>query len=435
MALLDHQKLNEALKSCVKCGKCLTKCPIYRENRDEKGGARGKIALLRHVCEKDQTLINRLDHVADQCLYCLNCQSVCPQNVELGLLIPFLRQMKGERTRSRKWTRSVLSKKLSDPEFIRRLPDHLRRFQLLLTASVPENRGIHLRFPLPSVPRSRVLPNIALRSFVQSHPHKYPGEPGRPRVGFFVGCLHNFLEVGTAVATIKLLQRLGMSVIVPEQQTCCGLPHFSSGMIEAAEKLARSNIEVFADQGCDYIISGCPTCVAMLSLHYPRLGPRHNPFTGRTMDTLSFLALHAPDLVKRKASVSDHDWYTYHDPCHLAGELNVRSQPRELLKMFLGDQFREMEAADTCCGGGGSFAVTQYQMSLQIGSRKREHIVQWREGILAECAERASVIPQSFTVVTACPGCEIQLNDLLYRQTPEIRVRHVVDLLAESVLD
>jgi len=433
MTLLDHKKIVTELSRCVQCGICLSRCPVYLQDRDEKESARGKVALLNQVNNNRQKLSEQLEQVAEKCLYCLNCQSVCPQHIELDILVPYLRSLTGVRTLTQKHVRNLLEPKLAKPEFIQLLATNARRFQAILARNVPENRGIRLRFPLPGLPTSRLLPRLARRPFVSTAAQEYKGKSGKPRVGLFLGCLHNYLDTRSGQAMLDLLQRLHFNVVIPSGQGCCGLPHFSSGLIEAAEELAYNNIRAFQEADCDYIVSGCPTCVAMLSKQYEHLGKQNNPFQHKTSDITSLLSDHGPEISALLASCPGNEWYTYHDPCHLAGELGIRNQPRVLLKLLAGTQFQEMAQPDTCCGGGGSFSIKQYDLSLQIGAVKMKHVLDWHARIQA--AQGTSSPAQKFFLVTACPGCEIQLNDLLMRQGSDIKVVHLVDVLARHLVN
>ena len=110
---------------------------------------------------------------------------------------------------------------------------------------------------------------------------------------------------------------------------------------------------------------------------------------------------------------------TYHDPCHLAKSLKVKSQPRDLIRANAGCTFVEMADADTCCGNGGSFNLQNYDLSKQIGMEKRRNIL--------ACG--------ATTVATPCPACMMQIRDVLSQNHDGVKVRHVIEIYADTIKD
>jgi glycolate oxidase iron-sulfur subunit len=239
--------------------------------------------------------------------------------------------------------------------------------------------------------------------------------PG-PRVAYFVGCGTNFQTPRAAEAALLLLAQAGCEVIVPSH-VCCGLPAHSYGDREAARELAQRNLEALAAVEADYLVTECGSCSAFLS-GYPELlaeTPEEDAavnLAARLRDwtqLMSELTLPAP-------TVALPGKYTYHDPCHLARGMDLREEPRRLLREGAGVDLVELTEADWCCGGAGSYNLTHPERSLAILERKMSHL---RE-------------TGAHTVVTACPACIIQLRYGVKHTGLEVQVRHVAEVVAEA---
>jgi L-lactate dehydrogenase complex protein LldE len=172
------------------------------------------------------------------------------------------------------------------------------------------------------------------------------------RVALFIPCFVDQLFPNVGVAAVKVLRRVGVDVIYPQAQTCCGQPAFNTGYWDEARDLARRYCDVFA--GADAIVCPSGSCTAMVRNFYPELLGAANRVTANTFEFAEFL-------VKRlgitDVGASFPARVTYHDACHALRELRLKDEPRQLLHNVRGLELVEMAEAETCCGFGGTFSV------------------------------------------------------------------------------
>jgi glycolate oxidase iron-sulfur subunit len=218
-------------------------------------------------------------------------------------------------------------------------------------------------------------------------------------------------------ATIRVLQRAGCDVTNTAEQGCCGALNAHSGDLETAKTLARRNMAAFERDGEAPIVVNSAGCGAMLKdygHHFrddPEWAARAAAFSVRVKDVTELLA--GRDLPMRRAlDVA----VTYQEPCHLAHAQRITQPPRLLLRSIPGLELREMAESSLCCGSAGVYNLTNPKESQQLQQRKLDHAV----------ATKAQVI------VTANPGCLIQLQSGLAERGDQVQVKHVVELLDEA---
>ena len=182
------------------------------------------------------------------------------------------------------------------------------------------------------------------------------------------------------------------------------------------------DIDIIAKSDFDYIVTACASCtetIGELWAKYapPRYADKAEKIGTKAIDINAFLT----DVLKVDLSPKSHggapEKITYHDSCHLKKSLGIWRQPRELLKANADYQFVEMNEADRCCGCGGSFTLTHYDLSKRIGSRKRNNIV----------ASGAR------TVACGCPACMMQISNVLALNGDEVKVKHVAEIFADTL--
>jgi glycolate oxidase iron-sulfur subunit len=255
-------------------------------------------------------------------------------------------------------------------------------------------------------------------SFFKSKNSKTPSSPketmGDPqmRVGFYVGCLINYIYTDIADAVIEVLNHFGAEVVIPQEQLCCGIPARSLGATKTARKLAEANIAVFEKANVDFIITACATCGRTLKRDYHlMLGDRSLNFIGKVHDVSEFIEKYFTYETKFLDTK-----ITYHDPCHLYWGQNISKQPRDILRRSA--KFQEMENPERCCGGGGVFNLLHYDLSMKIGEYK------------ARAIEKSG----AEVVATGCPGCRLQIEDLLALRDSAIKCIHTIQILRDALL-
>lgn len=415
------KRVEKDLKKCVKCGACRANCPAFSAYQREPAVARGKVALAQHLLTKDIELDDQTYLTMSKCLLCGSCVEKCPNEVPTDEIViaarEALAEQRGLATFHKAVGRVIRNRKLMNmgaamaaimgPLFFRR---------------VPANSGLRLRFPLPFVGGKRHIPELARKPFMSRHPEIIPGEPGKPRIIYFVGCMTNFVYTEVGEAALALFRHLGCTVIIPKDQQCCGLPGMSGGDLATVKDLAERNLAVLEKYEADYIMTACATCGGALHKLYPAVVGKKHPELLKRLQAVAEKTIDAAVLLQKlgfnpeETGAGEAIRITYHDPCHLRNRAITR-QPRELLQAAPGVQLVEMEGADKCCGLGGTFNVYHYDTSLRINAGKSEAI---------RCTGADAV-------VTGCPGCMMQLSDGLKQGGARTRVLHTLEILARKL--
>jgi glycolate oxidase iron-sulfur subunit len=235
------------------------------------------------------------------------------------------------------------------------------------------------------------------------------------RVAFFSGCVMPYMYGATQEATVRVLARLGREVVTPPPQTCCGALMVHSGDREAARTLARQTIDLFLALDVEAVVVNAAGCGSTLKEygelleHDPVYADRAHRFAALVQDVTEYVA--RLPFTERLGEV--HARVTYQDSCHLAHAQRIRHAPRHLIQAIPGVRLVEMPNADRCCGSAGIYNAVQPAMSLQILDLKMDEV--------------AAADPD--LVVTANPGCMLQLEMGLRRRGLHARVMHVIDLL------
>jgi len=415
--LENIRKFRSDVEQCMKCGFCAYFCPIYREEQEEKGLARGKDQLIRFALEGNQDLTKGFYEAIDNCLLCRTCVEYCPAKTRIDHAITAARgdyvAAKGLPLSKRIVFRYILPNRWLFGVALR----VASRLQFVLPRG--EGKFRHLPQFLSALGAGRAVPEIAPKFLRKTLPEITPA-PAKPkhRVGFFAGCATEYVFPEIGQMMVDVLRDLDCEVVFDKRQGCCGAPVYLSGDFRTGRKMARRNVEAFED--CDYVVSGCATCSSGLSQYPTYLADtseqkeRFERFAAKVKDFNEFVidVLGADlDSLALKPRFRGR-CVTWHDPCHLARYQQISAQPRKILQSLDGLDFVEMHDADRCCGLGGSFSITHYEVSKKIADHKVDAIT--------ACGADA--------VVTACPGCMIQLRDALSRHGSTVEVLHIGEL-------
>jgi glycolate oxidase iron-sulfur subunit len=403
---------------CVKCGRCLSVCPVYRELGRERGVARGKLSLIESQGGKElKRSSKKLKEIISLCLLCGACTENCPNLVEGDKIIQKARGVLFSKKYPALPLKFMLQHALTSPKKMDKLHKAGKLLQPFFLKKIPAESGLHLRFPFSSWGKNRVVPDLAKEPFLKNYSPKKPS--AKTAVAFFVGCVGNYFFPNIPEAAVEIFNQMNLSVQIPHKQGCCGLMAFGAGMDEIDVELAKKNIEAFEKTGSLPIVAPCSSCSAHLK-HYPNLfeeekwKERAKQFSERVKDISEFLA-ETSCTPKGKANASS-TLLTFHDPCHLRRKQGIFEAPRKLLKNIPGVEFIETGNDNLCCGSGGSFNVSHYDLSRKIFQRRIKSIDEKKVD----------------TVVTSCMGCMLQFLDGLYREGKGIRVKHLVEILREA---
>lgn len=416
LAELEYEKL----LACVHCGFCLPTCPTYAENRLEMDSPRGRIYLIKSLADGRIALTDSVVEHLSLCLDCRACESACPAGVQYGHLIEAAKA-EIERQRPGSPLRRVVRKVAFDtllpsPRALGLAAGLLRLYQRLGLQALVRRSGLLRLLPGPLPAWDALLPTLPPPLERGPLPETLPARGERlARVGFLAGCVQDVVFRPHNLATLRLLARNGAEVFIPRDQRCCGALHAHAGDPERSRALARQNIVAFEALGLDAVIVNAAGCGAHLKNygHLLREDPawraRAEAFARKVQDVTEFLARRplAGPLGPLPMKV------TYHDPCHLCHGQRVRAQPRALIRAIPGIELVELQESEFCCGSAGIYNLTEPEMAARLLERKVAHLA-------ATGAE---------AVVTANPGCILQIAAGLHRRGLPMRVLHIVELL------
>ena len=235
------------------------------------------------------------------------------------------------------------------------------------------------------------------------------------QVSLFVTCLADLFRPSVAFASIKLLEQADCQVTVPLGQTCCGQPAYNSGDYEATVPLAQKVIKLL--EPADYVVVPSGSCAGMICQHYPRLlegewRDRALQLAAKTFELTTFLTqiAHIKPQSRHRAELPP---VTYHDACAGLRELDIKAQPRQLLRDLCGIEVSELEQGDVCCGFGGTFCAKMPEISGKMVGDKLDHAI----------ATGAKILTGGDL------GCLLNIAGRAQRQGEEIEVRHIAELL------
>jgi glycolate oxidase iron-sulfur subunit len=414
--LKNLEELREEIEQCVKCGACRAHCPAFGAEKHEGRVARGKIALADALLKGEVDLEDKFLLDMSQCLLCGSCYGQCPNKVHTEEIVAATRREIAQRKGLSTFGKGV-GTVLKHQGLMNLLAKGGGAFSKLLFKKVPDNSGLRLRFPAPFISADRTLPPLTTKPFRERHPEMIAGEDGQPRVLFFTGCGINYMYPDSGEALLKALKFLGVSVIIPRDQSCCGLPAVSAGAAKTVESLAEDNLAMLQGQQYDFIVTACASCHSGLSQIYPRMDDAFAGYVDKVRDIFVFLCEQGlAEKLTELPRAANPVKVAFHDPCHLRNH-GITQEPRAILKALPQVDYVEMDNAASCCGLGGTYSVYHYETSKKIGAKKA-----------ASVAESGADL-----VATDCPGCIMQLQDSINHAGGQQRAVHILDLVAEAL--
>ncbi|MBW8637425.1 glycolate oxidase subunit GlcF [Hoeflea sp. WL0058] len=382
-AVAESEKI---LRSCVHCGFCTATCPTYVTLGNELDSPRGRIYLIKDMLENDRPADETVVRHIDRCLSCLSCMTTCPSGVHYMHLVDHARAHI-EKTYKRpvmdRFIRQVLTMVLPYPD----------RFRAALRVA---RLGWPFRPVLARLPGLRPLAamlELAPRRIAPKSPFAKPGvhSPSakrRQRVALLTGCAQQVLEPETNAAAIRLLTRLGVEVVVPEGEACCGSLVHHMGREEQSLAAARVNVDAWTreieGEGLDAIIitaSGCGTTIkdyGFMLREDPAYREKAARVSGLARDITEYLAtLDLPE----PAIVVDRT-VAYHSACSMQHGQKIKLEPRLLLEKA-GFRVREPAEGHLCCGSAGTYNIMQPEIATRLRDRKVKNIEATKPDIVA----------------------------------------------------
>jgi glycolate oxidase iron-sulfur subunit len=403
-------------EACVRCGLCLPACPTYLETMTETSGPRGRISLIKAVDEGALDLLSPgFVEQMSQCLDCRACQAVCPSGVPYGSMLEEMRARiehasAPSRPAAARTMRTVLLRWLfAKPSRLRTAASLLRFAQRSGLTALASLAGLR--------DAARLAPEIGDRFFIADD-QQYAVSRAAGTAMLHVGCVMQVAFPAVHEATVRMLNRAGLSVTVPRAQGCCGALAVHAGEPEFARELARVNIAAFERSGADVYVVNAAGCGSALKEYGalldddPAWRERAQAFSARVRDVTE--VLDAMELPAPNGRIDAR--VTYQEPCHLVHAQRISGAPRRLLGKITGLELVEMNESAVCCGSAGIYNLTEPAMAQRLQTRKVANVE----------ATGATI------VATANPGCAAQVAAGLRAAGIQAGVKHIVELLDDA---
>ena len=410
----------EGVNQCVHCGLCLAYCPTFSELGTEMDSPRGRIFLIKSLAEGRIGLTDSSVEHLSLCLDCRACETVCPAGVPYGRLIEAAKaEIESQRPggllrRAFRWTNFGLL--LGHPRILALAAAGLRLYQASGLQSLVRRSGLVRVLPGTLSAWEALLPPLPAAADRAPLPVLTPAEgERRGLVAMLTGCVQSVVFGAHNRATARVLARNGWDVAAPREQGCCGALNAHGGDHARALDMARRTIDVFERAGAEAVVVNTSGCGAHMKAYGtlladdPVYAERARRFAASVRDVSEFLA--ASPLRGPLQAVAMT--VTYHDPCHVVHGQKIRSAPRQLLAQIPGLRLVDLKESDWCCGSAGIYNLTQPEMATRLLRRKVGHVT-------ATGAE---------AVVTANPGCILQIQQGLREAGSGVRVLHLVEIL------
>ncbi len=374
------------LRTCVHCGFCTATCPTYLLLGDELDSPRGRIYLIKDMLENGKPATKEVVKHIDRCLSCLACMTTCPSGVHYMHLVDHARAHI-EETYRRPWHDRLMRKVLSVV-----LP-YPNRFRLAILGAMIARPFAGLFAQVPAIgPRVKAMLALAPTSV----PPRSAAEPGRTyapvgprkrRVAVLSGCAQPVLNPAINDATIRLLNRHGVEVVLPKGEGCCGALVHHMGQEQAGHDFAKRNIDAYwreiEGDGLDAILitaSGCGTTVKDYGFMF-----RNDAAYAEKAAQVSALTKDISEFIETLEiePVRGFDLtVAYHSACSMQHGQQLKDGPKKLLTRA-GFRVREVPEGHICCGSAGVYNILQPEIAGRLRERKVGNILKTRPDLVA----------------------------------------------------
>ncbi|MEC9264693.1 MAG: glycolate oxidase subunit GlcF [Pseudomonadota bacterium] len=377
----DLAVANDILRKCVHCGFCTATCPTYVTLGDELDSPRGRIYQIKDMLEGDKPASSKLVKHIDRCLSCLSCMTTCPSGVHYMHLVDLARARiheTYERPFADKWLRKVLAFVLPNPQL----------FRLSLIGAwlgKPFLKGL----PGPIGAMFRMAPKSIPKPSAWDVPQTIPAEGvKRGRVALMTGCAQQVLQPKINEATIRLLTRMGIEVVVAQGAGCCGALVHHMGDTKTSHGQAAANIRAWVREmdgdGLDAVIinaSGCGTTVKDYGFMFrtdPVLAEDAARVSAITKDITEYLNEIGAPKPTRKPDLT----VAYHSACSMQHGQKITTLPKTLLNQA---GFKVVSPAEghLCCGSAGTYNLLQPELAERLKARKVRNIEATKPDVVA----------------------------------------------------
>ncbi len=380
------QVAEELYLQCIRCGKCLSVCPVYQETRIETLSPRGRVALYRAVGEQELTTEEIYAHKFYSCLMCEACRETCPSGVQLDVI---LTQVRADLARS-----GLL------PESLQRLDETIASAGNISGEDNAQRLGWTANLETPPTGLEH---------------------GGQAEVAYFVGCVSSLFPASYSIpqSLVQIFERAGVNyALLGEEERCCGYPMYLNGEGERAADLARHNVAAVRATGASQVVMSCPSCYHMWKHTYPEL------LGEDALDGLEIL--HETEMLAELAQAGRirlKPWpvtLTYHDSCDLGRKSGIFEAPRDLLRAIPELELVEMRdhhANSLCCGGGGNLETYDRDLAQSLPRRRLEQARDSGAGYIA----------------VSCQQCKRTLAGAARREKIRLRVMDLSEIILRQL--
>ncbi len=414
-----HPPSAELAADCVHCGFCLPTCPTYVLWGEEMDSPRGRIYLMQQGLEGEPMSDSMVGHF-DACLGCMACVTACPSGVQYDKLIEATRaqvERRHDRPADDRLLRATIFALFPHPKRLRLLRGPLRAYQRSGLQRLVRRTGLLDRMAPSLAAMEGLTPEVGR---AERLPQRIPAVGQRRAVvGMLTGCVQREFFPGINAATARVLAAEGCDVVIPSKQGCCGALSMHNGREGEAIAFAKHTIDVFEAADVETVVvnaAGCGSAMkeyAELLRDEPAYAERAERIASSVLDVSELLDTLGPVAPRHPLPVT----VAYHDACHLAHAQGVRAQPRALLAAIPGVEVREVVDPEICCGSAGIYNLLNPEPARDLGDRKTRNV-------LATGAE---------LLVTANPGCLMQLASSARRLGAALPMAHTVEVLDASI--
>ena len=373
----DNSSSEKILRKCVHCGFCNATCPTYNLLGDELDGPRGRIYLIKDMLENNKPANDKIVKHIDRCLSCYSCMTTCPSNVNYMHLIDH-----GRNHIEKTYTRPLSDRFIRN--FLSQVMPHPLRFRIIgiLTLLV---KPINFIFPKKLREMIKLMPiNFPKKNLPKMK--VYPAEKRKKpvaRVALLTGCVQQVISPQINEATIRLLNRHGVEVVVPKGIDCCGSLNHHLGKSDLAKKTFKKNILIWYDEylnnGLDAIISntsGCGTTLKDYGFIFRSdddLKKKAKKISELTKDISEYLDDNIKlNFIKNKESNKGYR-IAYHSACSMQHGQKIHNVPINLIKKT-GNKVFDVPEGHICCGSAGTYNLLQTDIAKKLLKNKISNI-------------------------------------------------------------
>jgi glycolate oxidase iron-sulfur subunit len=400
----ELKELEPLIMQCSKCGTCQSVCPIYDKDLIETSVARGKLALIEAIYEGRIEQADRIFKHLDYCVMCTRCKQYCPSGVQTDEIFLKAKSILRKIKELPNWQKAVLKIIMQKPKLLAKTAPLMHIGLKFGSKQVKDD----IFEPIIGEFSQRNVVSIKSRPFTSKYGGLNKAKEEKMRVIFYPGCAITYMYTKWGEAIVEVLKHYGVSVYVPSTNKCCGIPAATMGELDLYKQMVNENLEWFDSiTDASYIITACPTCQYGLN----EMGKKVTDKKAKVpmMDIVVFLK----EVLNVSIKPQEEEKATLHIPCH------YEHSKDNALKEFMHSAVKDFEPLEnqSCCGFGGTFNAKYYKDSTQIPQSKTEEI-------------KAKGFKKLYT---PCPGCAMQLSDVLIKANLDTKVAHPVEILYEMI--